>query len=990
MVNNLSSYKIHAVNVNSLIRIPKRYFLSQYLKEHNPDFLLLSETCLKTRHKLNFDSYNLIRTDAVPGSRGTAILVKDCYDFRPFKLNFIPSFEYTAISVKTMSSRLYIFSVYIKANQLSSHDDFVKIINKFSNSDPFIFGGDFNAKHTGWKNYNNNPNGIVLNSLLSSNSPLRQIKLISSNSPSRFDAYSYSYIDLFLISENISSDSWASTFDYESDHQAIEIYINLPVLDKCQPTFFSDFNRTTWKNVQNELTNLLELNLPPTNVNLSADEINNYVVFLEKTSLQVVLKNTPQVKIHSKYSLKLNELTLKCIKRKKQFRRRWFADGRKDNLLKSVIKRLDKIIHELITAQYNSKLEKELRQIQPGPDVFKHIRKFSNKPSKQIPILNNCIDDQSSAELLAEHFSSIHNNSSAALATDISCPPNSIVSSLLASPPSSLLNFSDLTSSDGTSITDSNNYNLLISPEQTAKLIKSRKNQKSSAKNQISNFILKKLPQAFILFLTIILNNCLNISYFPSYWKHATVIPIPKGCSPSTDHSLYRPISLLSAMSKILELVIKEKLLNHIHSISASHPYQFGFSQMKSTSHAITFLSENIHSAAGKKLPTLAVSIDLQKAFDTVWINGLIFKLKLLNFPKYLILLIFRFLSGRSFQVKLNNAFSNPFPINAGVPQGSILGPTLFNAYIADFPTYAYINIKTIFFADDIFIFMSKKHIPTAITAMQNYLELILQYLDMWKLTVNYNKCQSILFRKSDAHIPKPYKHFKIPSNLVIRFGNHIIENVSSVKYLGILLDCKLSTIPQVNRIINLANGAYHCLKNIYYKGSSSVSIKSLCYKQLIRPILLYGFPGWCHISSHQMRRLRTFERKILYKSLPFNQSHFLTNDVFKLIPKSSLFNHFVNLPRLDIVLTKHFIKFFERLTFSDLPELSSLTNPSILMEKFSHYDVRFKYKCFPPSFLYFLHFQGRLHVNNLLRFYNRRHNTNTIDDYVYDLIMPT
>lgn len=989
MDSRTSKYKIHSLNVNSISRIHKRHFLAKYLHLHKPDLLLLSETCLHARHKLNFENYQMVRTNMGPGLRGTAILVKNSIQYRPFHLPFSPNFEYTAISLSSGNSRLYVFSIYIHSNQLIDTDDFASVFNGFAPEDFLLLGGDFNAKHTSWANYNNNSNGIILESFLASNQNFSTLKLISSNRPTRFATNSFSFIDLFLLTNNVISDNYAKTYPFESDHMGIEIFITLPCLDTVLPVTTLNFNKTNWRSVKQTLSERLQENLPPINQNINTTDIDNYIDFLEDTTVQVVTHYTPLIKIYPKYRLELDNFTLKCIHERRVLRRRWFSTGRSNTLLKSFINRLTKIISQLIAVQYNKKLEVELEHLKPGPKIFNEIKKFSGKTFTQPPVLQNCVDEAASAELLAGHFAEVHNLSTAAMASSEECPPNAFARDLLDRPPPPIISFSNAFLADGSSSANSLNQNPFVDISSVSAYIKTRKGQKSRGEGQISNFIIKKLPEIFILFLTILINHCFNLSYFPSRWKHATIVPIPKGCSYTSDHRLYRPISLLSAISKIYEMAIKKQINKSVETLSAFNPLQFGFVSGRSTSHAITLLLEDVHMASFKKLPTLALTIDLHKAFDSVWINGLIFKMHLLNFPLYLILIVLNFLTNRSFQVRFKSKTSSKFHILAGVPQGSILGPILFNIYIHDFPTYFDPAIKTIFFADDILLYTSKKHIPSAISRIENYLKIISEYLQIWKLKVNYAKCESILFRKSDTHIPKSCKRFKTNENLKIVFGQHQIECVSKLKYLGITFDNKLSVIPHVRRICTLVNAAFASLKSIFCNSKISMEVKILAYKQLLRPLLLYGFVGWCHISSHQMAILRSLERKILYKCLPREVAFVNTNNHWRRISRILLFKEIGNIQRLDIVLVKNIIKFFNKLEFFELVELSSLSSSDVLTEKFNLNTDRFRYKCFPPSLLFYTHQQNMLFENEILRFYNRRYNSIRIDDYVYDMLEP-
>lgn len=980
------NYKIHAINVNSLLGIPKRHFLADHLKKHKPDIVLISETCLKMRNKLNFHKYHMIRTDSGPGIRGTAILLKENMNFKNFFLPFNVNFEYTAAKIKTACGTIFLFSTYVHSTQLSDADSIDRIYNLLGPNDVLLLGGDFNARHVAWHNSRNNRNGNTLYNYLNCNTSFNNLKLVPSTSPSCHTANAESYIDLFLFSSSISSPSHSTNIEFNSDHDVVELWILLPRISEVSPPEIFDFSKTNWRLVNGEIDEILGNNMPPIKNNITTSEINEYVDLLESTTLRIVTKYTPKMLLNTKYNLKLNDLTLKCIREKKHLRRRWFLTGKRDNTIKACICRLSHIINELIKMNYNDKLVSNLKLIKPGPMLFRQVKNFANFTSKRLPILEDCADDETSALKLASHFYEIHNGAPASLSDGQVCPPNTFALELARSPVTPLTNFSEGILADGSAANTEISKN--FTNFNTVKdLIKSRKNQKSAGTNQISNFILRKVPASFILFLTIILNHSINLSFFPNKWRHATVIPIPKGTTLTQDFRQYRPISLLSPLSKIFELLIKTKFQNCLERFSAFNRLQFGFTKGKSTGHALTYLLEDVHLAAYKKTPTLAVSIDLKKAFDTVWINGLIFKMKLLNFPLELTKLIFSFLSNRSFSLKFNNKVSHSFPIKAGVPQGSILGPILFNFFLYDFPIYANPEIKVLFYADDVLLYLAKRSISTMIGEIGAFLKVVQEYMDMWKLEINVQKCQAILFRKSDTHIAKPFKTFKISSNLKIPLGNDFITAEDNIKYLGIILNNKLSTIPHIKRLRALAMGMFVALKGIFSNKNIAVDVKVICYKQLIRSIITYGFVAWCHTSSHQMLLLRRLERKVLYRCLPFKVRHPFP-DIHRLISRKQLFREFEKVSRLDTVLVGLFVRFFSKLEYSDLPELQRVTNTTHLMSNMELYiNNKFPYKCFPPSLLYHLYLQGQLYNNGNLTFYNRRCHSSDLNNLVYDTI---
>lgn len=275
---------------------------------------------------------------------------------------------------------------------------------------------------------------------------------------------------------------------------------------------------------------------------------------------------------------------------------------------------------------------------------------------------------------------------------------------------------------------------------------------------------------------------------------------------------------------------------------------------------------------------------------------------------------------------------------------------------------------------------------------MNHFISIISNYLDRWKLTINEDKCETILFRKYETFISKAQRQYRLNANVAINIKNHTIYAKDQIKYLGIIFDKKCSTIPHVNNLLRKAKGAYAMLGGVFKRKSLTRKTKEICYKQLIRPILQYAFPGWCDISAHQMSRIRAFERKILYKCLPFEESHYYDNfdDIHKLIRKKDLYNKFIKLKRIDKTNHESFIKFMQKLEYTDLDLLKNITNRDFLNEKYGNINNKYLYKSFAPSYLYKLFLDGKMsNARNVLTFYNRRFNSNNLDEYVYDLAEP-
>ncbi len=169
--------------------------------------------------------------------------------------------------------------------------------------------------------------------------------------------------------------------------------------------------------------------------------------------------------------------------------------------------------------------------------------------------------------------------------------------------------------------------------------------------------------------------------------------------------SNYRPIALLSCLSKAFETILKKWLFKHLSSFNLLSDRQYGFRKERSTGDLLAILTNSWSSSLSRFGETFAVALDIAEAFDRVWHKSLISKLPSYGFYPSLCTFISSFLSGRSISAELDGYCSKPKPINSGVPQGSVLSPTLFLLFIndllsiTDFPIHSYADDFTLHYS---------------------------------------------------------------------------------------------------------------------------------------------------------------------------------------------------------------------------------------------------------------------------------------------------
>ncbi|KAL4108246.1 hypothetical protein QTP88_018479 [Uroleucon formosanum] len=316
-----------------------------------------------------------------------------------------------------------------------------------------------------------------------------------------------------------------------------------------------------------------------------------------------------------------------------------------------------------------------------------------------------------------------------------------------------------------------------FSPSEVKFVIDKYPHKKSPGFDLITGEVARCLPKKAIIHLTHIFNCILRLTYFPILWKFSSIIMIPKPKKPPDSVSSFRPISLLSFFAKILEKLILKRILPSI-SNSVLPDAQFGFRSAHSTIHQVQRIFDAISFSLEKKQYCTCAFLDVSQAFDRVWHDGLLFKLKKILHPVFY-LIIKSYLSNCHFQIRFGNAHSTISNISAGVPQGGILSPVLYNIYAADQPTT--LNTLVADYTDDKAIIFINSNPEMASHNLQNHLTL----MEDWKLlnAPPYVSIQQDLRMNSVKDEAKLY--YKRFHSRLLNHPNPLIKNLAVPTILG-------------------------------------------------------------------------------------------------------------------------------------------------------------------------------------------------------------
>jgi hypothetical protein len=354
---------------------------------------------------------------------------------------------------------------------------------------------------------------------------------------------------------------------------------------------------------------------------------------------------------------------------------------------------------------------------------------------------------------------------------------------------------------------------------------------KAYGPDNISPRLLKEARPSITKILTKIFNKSLQLAKFPLMWKRANVLPIYKKAETFITTN-YRPVSLLSILAKVFEKIVFRHLFNYFRDHFLISIWQSGFLPGSSTITQLTELYDQFCKAVNQGKEVRVVFLDISKAFDRVWHKGLLHKLKRCGITGKLLAWLKDYLSNRQQRVIVNGESSDWGDINAGVPQGSVLGPLLFLVFIDDI-THVINNCKIRLFADDTCLFIEvDEHVPTA-DAINEDLENLNQWANQWQVDFSPPKTKELLISKKRDPIDHPQ----------LKLDGEPIVSVDSHKHLGLTISNDLTWKDHINEMVDKANRRLGILRSLKYK-LDRLSLERI-YMGFIRPLLEYGDIIW-------------------------------------------------------------------------------------------------------------------------------------------------
>lgn len=414
--------------------------------------------------------------------------------------------------------------------------------------------------------------------------------------------------------------------------------------------------------------------------------------------------------------------------------------------------------------------------------------------------------------------------------------------------------------------------------------------------------------------LSHIFNISLRSGTFPTKLKQCRVIPIFKN-GDTLECDNYRPISLLSSFSKILEKIVAEKLLYHLSTNDLLYNHQYGFLPKRSTEHNLMQILDFATKALNDGMYCIGVFLDLRKAFDVCSHDILLKKLTKMGIRGTTHAWFSNYLRGRTQIVDINGKLSEALSLDISVIQGSILGPILFLCYVNDF--WRATTLFSVLFADDTACLAKGKIISDLITYVNCELQKISNWFRANKMAVNTAKTKYIIFRSrgkpinpNDCNLVYNGNEIGTPEDPSLIFQIERIHNngeTKNFKLLGVLFDEYLSFQDHIQSVCNKISKSLFCINRIK-KFVNTEALKML-YFAMVHSHIVYCINIYSCATTTNLEKIRLKQKEAI---------RIITNSQYR-AHTLPLFTNMSILP-LDQLIKYHSLKFMHCYNFNKLP----------------------------------------------------------------------
>ena len=847
----------------------KKVMLANLLVDSKPDALFIAETWYKPHHVPwvpdGFKPWMRNDRTTDTGGGGVAWLVRSDLKILDQRLSKPDDpAEWMALKVAGEGrSFFWMVGVYVPNGDAHWNSAF---LDQFRAEGPTIVCGDFNAHHkligvpaSGSRLHN--VSGLAIADLFASN----RFTLIGDN---RATHRLGRRLDLWFCSPDITGcfSDYRVGGMYTSDHNATAVKIALKGARRALPSVRFDFSRANWRLFVRTLNSLLEnIALPG---EITPEELDRYNAAIVDAVKQAADAAIPKVAAHEVRCWRTNPKIRQNVALRHRLERLHKKTG--DPAYQFAANRTHDKFEELVKAaeeaSYTSKMVKMERSRRVNVSQFFRLYDEistgdGSSIRKGVATLTAedgsvAVDDGGKAELIGQHLGRQFKQPVSFAKKQTAKEHVASTEKMIREEPGTFKPLTAQTAQTAKAVS--------VTKRELIRAVKKLK-LKAPGHDGISNLLLKRGSHMLWDHLLKLYNWTLAIGYVPSSWKLAIIVPIPRPGKDLTKPGGYRPVSLLPTIAKLLELVLALRLRDLFERHRLLPKHQSGFRRFRSTMdqlfrYAQTGMMARMHGDC-----MIGAFLDFEGAFNGVWHDGLRRKLAdCKQLDRNLVRWLSSFLEGRKFQVRVGCELSQPFDIEAGVPQGSALSPILFAFFTADLiadPTSGF-QALVASYADDVLIFAVSSSAKLARAQVQAALRKVQAWSELWLLKLNPSKCQvqQVGQGNPDGQPNGELELFMDPSDPATK-----LPTAELVTYLGVVFDSKLEFNDHVTKVEEDVKLRIGGLRRLCRRGSPiSIASKRLLYLAAIRPAIEYGCAAFVHASHGTIDRLEVLQNEAL------------------------------------------------------------------------------------------------------------------------------
>lgn len=775
---------------------------------------------------------------------GVATFVKNGIDSKEINISHTnKKLEVAIVRVFGRNDVIDVVNIYAPPNVTATTDDYLEIYNKLGKKS--IFLGDFNARHELWdaQYAGQSDKGRDVVDFINATDYV----LLNTGCGTRInpETGTLTALDLTLISASLCKNcTWGvNDVTLGSDHLPVLTSINVPHNYETEtPVQRWKLEKANWSLFKQQTKNI-NLSFDGSGVNqLNA----NFIAKILAASKNAIPKT--QAKCNGKKTVPWwNEACSEAVKQKHKayYKYRKYKTERFLQLFRRA-REESKYILESVKKQAWEDFISRLTYKTDSKTVWNTVKRFSGKPFRPVDVL--VVDGvrhhtaKEKAEILATHYKNVSSN--------MNLDPNFRTHKAEQEP------FIEQEILENASAGQRQAYNNNFTFRELENALNKKKSTAPGA-DTVHYDMLKQLPASAKHQLLRLINKSWNDGALPDQWKESTIIPLLKPGKNAQDPQSYRPISLTSAICKIMETMVASRLTAYVENNKILAKEQSGFRRNRSTIDQITRLESAIRKAKLRRGTLTAIFLDLEKAFDLLWTKGVLHKLVRFGIQGKMLLWIENFLTGRKMNVRIGNDISSNKECENGSPQGSVLSPLLFNLLmntlkeaLQDLP------VDLSMFADDGLVWKASRKPKRSLKILQQALQEIKTWTVDWGFKLSTAKTSCVVFNRrfsATRDLPK------------LTFDGNELEFAPWVKFLGMFFDCELTWNKHITELITRCQKDLNLLRLV--SGTSYGADKKtliMLYISLIRSKIDYGCQAYASAAPTHLNKLDTIQATAL------------------------------------------------------------------------------------------------------------------------------